>query len=335
MAGPAYVTRDTILDVGGYGSVIADRIDRAIFTASRRIEDTLNRRFYPLSAAVTYHEPYEPSHHVGDEAFWLKDDLQSASSVTVDGTADTDYVLLPKDGPPYNRIVVGSFRQVDTIITGVWGYGYTTATAGALDAAIAAVDTATCDVTGACSAAVGVGDLIAIEDERLIVTGRTAIDTAANLDGALTAQANDQTVTLSDGTGFVAGEELLIESERLKVLDVAGDDLTVERGYRGTTLASHADSTDVYGYRRLSLERGATGTTAATHADTTAITVYSPPPQIRDYALAEALNQLEQEGAGYARVVGSADNQREARGAGLADVRKQATRLRRVRKQAV
>jgi hypothetical protein len=79
MAGPAYVTRETILDVGGYGSVIADRIDRAIFTASRRIEDTLHRRFYPLSAAVTYHEPYEPSNHVGDEAFWLKDDLQSAS----------------------------------------------------------------------------------------------------------------------------------------------------------------------------------------------------------------------------------------------------------------
>ncbi len=330
---PAYVTRETVLDVGGFGSVIADKIDRAIFAQSRNIDETLHRHFFPLTAAVTFHEPYECSSHVGSSAFWLNSDLQSASGITVDGTANTDYTLLPKEGPPYNRIVIDSFFQVDTIITGVWGYSADTTAAGALSANIAAAGTATCDVTD--SSLIGVGDLITINTERMIVTGKTAIDTTVNVNDTLTADANDVTVTVTDGSGFNAGEEILIDSERMLITDIATNDLTVTRAYRGSTLAGHSTATDVYAYRRLSIDRGSTGSTAATHTAADTITVNTPPPVIRDWCLAEVLNQLAQEGSSYARVVGSGDNQREARGAGLVDIRKAGSRLRRVRKAAV
>lgn len=332
MAGPAYVTRETVMNVGGYGSVIADRIDRAIFSRSRTIEDDLHRHFYPVKAAYTYTE-HDESWWVSDAAFWLNRDLQSVSAITVDGSAPTTYVLLPKDGPPYNRISVDSYWNVDTIITGVWGWSNDTAAAGTLAAAVVSEAATTIDVTD--SYLVGVGDLITIDAERLIVTDKTAIDSTANLDGALTAAANNQTVTLTDATGFVAGEEILVESERMLIQDVTGNDLSVERAYRGSTLAAHDTAKDVYLYRRLTVERGATGTTATTHLISAAITRNVPPPQIRDWCLAEVLTQLEQEGAAYARVVGSGETQREARGAGLTDARYQARRLARVRIEAV
>ena len=71
----------------------------------------------------------------------------------MDGTAQATYTLLPKEGPPYNRIAIASFGQVDTIITGVWGYTNDTETAGALAAEISSTTATVCDVNGAGSAA--------------------------------------------------------------------------------------------------------------------------------------------------------------------------------------
>ncbi len=79
----------------------------------------------------------------------------------------------------------------------------------------------------------------------------------------------------------------------------------------------------MFAYRRLTIERGATGSTAIdTHVATDAVVRNVPPEPIRDWCLAEVLNQLSQESAAYARTIGSGDNQMEARGAGLVDVRK-------------
>jgi hypothetical protein len=336
MSGPAYVTRETVQTVGGFGSVIASKIDRAIFTQSRNIENQLLRHFYPLTEAHTFHDPYNDTSHVCDPGFWLNRDLLSATAVTVDGTAASSYTLLPKQGPPYDRIIVDGFDGLDTIITGDWGWSNDTKAAGTLAADITTTTAVTCDVDGDAAATIGVGDLMSVNTERMIVTGRTAIDSTANLNGALTADANNQTVTITDGSGFAVGEELLVESERMLILDIATNDLTVERAFRGSTLAAHNDATDVFAYRRLTIDRGATGTTAIdTSVATDAITVNVPPAPIRDWCLGEVLNQIAQETGAYARVVGSGDNQQEARGAGLKDLRREGARLRRYRTGAV
>ncbi len=333
MAGPAYATREDVLTATDYGSVIAAKIDRAIFSQSRLIDLTLHRFFYPLTEAVTYHEPIDRSSHVGSEAFWLNRDLQSASGITVDGTAETTYTLMPKEGPPYNRIVIASFQNVDTIITGVWGYSNDTETAGALAAAVASTTVTT--IVCSDGSLIGIGDLLTINAERFIVTGRTTLDTTANLNGALTESMANQTVTITDGTKVKLGEVILVESEKMLVTEVVTNDLTVERAYDGSTLAAHDTAKDVYAYRTLTVTRGATGSTAATHADTDAIVRNVPPGPIRAWCIAEAINQIEQESSGYARVVGSGDNQREATGAGLKSIRNQAMRYIRTRIKAI
>lgn len=333
MTAPAYVTRETVLNVGGFGATMATKIDRAIFNQSRAIDNQLHRHFYPLTAAVTYHSIYRSSSDVDGTGFWLERDLQSVTSVTVDGVAETSYTLLPKSGDAYNRIIVDGFYGVDTIITGVWGYGYGSESAGTITADIATTTAATCACSD--SSVVGVGDLITIGTEKMVVTGKTAADTTANLDGALTADASETTVTVDDGTQVNTGEEILVGSERMLVSDVTGNDLTVQRAHRGTTLAGHDTATDVYAYRTLTIARAAAGSTAATHTSADTISRNVPPPVIRDWCLAEVLNQIAQEAASYARVVGSGDNQREARGAGLNDARRGGQRYRRVRMAAV
>ncbi|MEA2000581.1 MAG: hypothetical protein U9N84_01640 [Actinomycetota bacterium] len=331
MTGVAYATREEVLAATDYGSVIHAKLDRLIVSKSRHIDNELLRHFYPLTEAVTYTE-YEPSWHVNEAAFWFNRDLQSVSEVTVDDdtkAAGTEYVLLPKQGPPYSRIAVDSYWNVDTVITGTWGFTNDTEPAGTL--AVALTDTTGVTVDASDGSSVGVGDLLHIGNERVIVTAKTAIDTTANLNGALTAAVNDQTVTVTDGTTVSVGEVLLVDSERMIVTDIVSNDVTVTRAYDGTTLATHTDTTDVYAYRRLTVERGATGSTAATHLVDVAITRNVPPGPIKDWCIALVINTIEQESSGYAKTVGTGDNQREATGKGLTEIRLEAMRYMRAR----
>ncbi len=72
------------------------------------------------------------------------------------------------------------------------------------------------------------------------------------------------------------------------------------------------------------MERGALGTTAATHNTATAVARHVVPALVRDLAIAEAINQLQQETSGYARVIGEGENAREGTGRSLFDLRKDA-----------
>ncbi len=331
----AYATREDVQAATDYGSVIATKIDRLIVSKSRHIEDTLHRHFYPLTEAVTYTE-YDPSFHVSAAAFWLNRDLQSVSSLTVDGTAKTvttDYVLLPKQGPPYDRVSVDSYWNVDTVITGVWGHTADTAPAGTL--AVALTDTTGTTVDASDGGLVGVGDMLIVGSERFGVTAKTVIDTATNTNGALTAAANNVTVTVVDGTKVKVGEIILVESEKMLVTVVVSNDLTVVRAVDGSVLAAHDTAKDVFAFRRLTVTRGEAGSTAATHLIDVAMTKNVPPGVIRDWCLALVINAVEQESSGYARTVGVGDNQREARGTGLVEMRKEALRYMRPRLAAV
>ena len=61
-----------------------------------------------------------------------------------------------------------------------------------------------------------------------------------------------------------------------------------------------------------------------------------PLPLVREFALAESINNVEQETAGYARTVGEGESLRSVSGAGLADVRNRAVNaFGRVRTRAV
>jgi hypothetical protein len=291
----------------------ARQIDRALESASRDVEDLCHRRFYPVQATRYFDWP-NPQ-RAASWRLWLDDnELITLTTLTSGGTiiASTDYFLEPnRSGPPYNRLEIdldsnaayggGDTHQRDIAITGLWGYRNTETTVGTLTEALDATETGV-DVNAAASAVLGVGSIIRVDSERMLVTGRQMADTGQNVGGAgLTAQANSVTLTVADGTAFAVDEILLVESERLLIVDIAGNQLTVIRAWDGTVLAAHTAGVDIYAARTLTVQRGALGTTAATHSTSAPIVRWDPPGLVRDLVIAEVMNRVTNEQAGYLR----------------------------------
>ncbi|MET8766323.1 hypothetical protein [Streptomyces sp. NPDC004658] len=315
---PVYATREDVqraLDTKPTARN-ASQIDRALQSASRDVEHLCHRRFYPEQGIRYFDWPdsqYRPSWRL-----WLDDsELISLTSITSGGvTIPLDDVLLEpnRSGPPYTRVEInigtsaawggGSTHQRDITITGLWGYRNDETTVGALAAAVSSATATTVTVDGPTAAAVGVGSVLRVDAERILVTGRTMADTGQNLGGTgLTAQQNNVAITVADGSGFAVDEVLLIESERMLIVDIAGNTLTVKRGWDGSVLAAHAAGVDIYASRTLTVTRGALGTTAATHTNGSSVVRWDAPGLVRDLVIAEAIGRLTSETSGYTRAL--------------------------------
>lgn len=319
MTAPAYATVEQVaaaLDVEPSGHDVA-RLKRAVLTASRNIDDTLHRHFYPLTETRTFRLGG------GGEGFYLNADLLSLTAATADDVAQTlsDITLSP-GAAPYSWVGV---TGVDVDLTGVWGYSNDTEAAGAINGAISDTTSTTLEVTD--GSLVGIGDLLTIDSERFIVTNRAFVDTTANITADLTANKNDQTVTVNDGTLLNVGETIKAGAERMLITDISSNTLTVERATDGTTLAAHSQPVDVYAARTLTVTRGATGTTAATHNDAATITRNVPPQPIVTWCIAEAMVTLAQETAAYGRTTQSGAELRH----GIDTIRQQGMKYRRLR----
>ncbi|KUF18462.1 hypothetical protein [Streptomyces silvensis] len=290
------------------------QVDRALESASRDIEALCHRRFYPELGTRLFDWPNAQG--ARPWRLWLDDsELVSVIALSSGGTviASTDYLLEPnRSGPPFNRLEIdldsnaafggGDTHQRDISITGLWGYRDDETAAGALAAAVSSASATTIAVDGPAAAVLGVGSVLRIGTERLLVTGRVMVDTGQSLGGSgLTAQANAVSVAVSDGAAFAVDEVLLVESERMLVVDIAGNTLTVKRAWDGSVLATHDAGVDIYASRALAVARGALGTTAATHSLAAAVQRWDPPGPVRDLTIAEAVTQVTSESAGYAR----------------------------------
>ena len=190
---------------------------------------------------------------------------------------------------------------------------------GSLTADLAASPTATASATWT-TARIGVGDILHVDNERVIITERTMVDSTQNLQTPLTASVADVTVAVTSGLSFAVDEILLLDSERMRVVDIAGNNLTVKRAWDGSVLAAHTGS-DIYTLTGIEISRGQLGTTIAAHSSGTTIYRHVVPSLVRDLAIAEAMSTLMQEGSGYARTAGSGENEREVSGRGLKGLR--------------
>ena len=204
-------------------------------------------------------------------------------------------------------------------MTGVFGHSDAQRDAGTLAVAIATTSATTCTVSD--GSLVGIGDVLKIDTERLIVTGRTWVTSAQT--GSLSASNADRTLAVATGSPFHVGEPLLIDSERVLIEDISGNTLTVKRAQGGSVLAVHTTAT-VYVSRVLEVLRGQLGSTAATHLINAPATALEPPALVHSLAIAEALNILLQESGGYSRETGSSDNRASQPGVGLDALRRQA-----------
>jgi hypothetical protein len=315
---PVYTTRETIKRALDQGEVARNNvnIDRCIETASRNAETLCHRHaFYPQVDTRKFDWPNEQD--ALSWRLWLDDHLLiSVTSMTSGGDAiSTSSIFLEpnRSGPPFNQLQIstassaafgiGSTHQQDISITGLWGWNDDHTTAGVTVEALDASETGV-DVDAAASARVGVGSILKIGTERLLVTERVQLDTGVNVGGAgLTNGKGDTALTVADGTVFAVGEVLLIDSERVLVTDIAGNTLVIERAFDGTNSAAHTTSSDIYAPRTLTVTRGALGSTAATHDNGATVSVWTVPPALRQLVTSEAIHELMQEQTGWFRTM--------------------------------
>lgn len=316
-----YTTREIIkrgLDISS--TARNDRqIDRCIESAARRVDGLCKRIFYPRIATKYFDWPNEQ--RAIPWRLWLDDtELISATSVISGGVTvpSSNYNLESnRVGPPYDRLEInistssalssGSTYQRAIAITGLWGYSNDEDTVGTAAEAMDASETGL-DVDAATAAEVGVGSILRIDDERLLVSGRTQLLTGQTLSGNLTANKNDVGVTVGSGAAFAIDEIITVDSERMLIVDITGNTLTVIRGYDGTILAPHTATTAIYAPRTLTVTRGAFGTTAAGHSNGATIYAWRPPASIRQLNTTEAIHELMQEQTGWFRTMSASSN---------------------------
>jgi hypothetical protein len=224
------------------------------------------------------------------------------------------------------------------VATGTWGAGADAdqvatlaADVGSSDSSIQVSDSSKCGVGDLLilgygrgeapfpSAAGYAGALAPFLGERVLVTDRATLATGLTQSGAgcTTISDTDNALTTTGSGALNVGEVLLLDQEQMLVTDTTGGIYTVVRAWNGTNLAAHGTAT-VYAYRQLSVTRAMYGTTATTASSGAAVFRHRVPSLVKDLAVAEAVNQILQEGSGYARTVGAGSDAHPAPGADLA-----------------
>lgn len=308
-----YTTREDVMGALDVKQTARNKryVDQAIEAASRNVEGQLHRRFYPLQATRFFDWPN--FQYAYPWRIWLDqwELLAVPASVTSGG------VTIPlsacnfepvNSGPPYTYLElrrdqpysfgVGSTPQRDVAINGPWGYRLTETALGATAASMDASQT-TVTVDGPTSARVGVGSILRIDSERVLVTERTLTSTGQT--ATIAGGKSNVTLPVANGAAYAVDEVLTLDAERMRVDDIAGNTLTVERAWDGTVLAAHTTAT-IYAPRTLTVTRGALGTTADSHGSASTVYRFEPPGLVEQLTRAEAIWSLLQERSGWARM---------------------------------
>lgn len=317
---PCYVTREEgrlALDIK-QSAYDDQKIDRALMGASGSVDAICQRLFYTQFATRTFDWPnfqytYPWKLYLNDDGV---NELAAAPTAVTSGSFLPVPVVIPTanvlprpiTGPPFTWIELrrdstSSFGnnttpQADISITGPFGYWMKQTSVGTLAAAI--TDTTGTTITVSSSGVVGVGDVLICESERMLVTDARYVSSGISfISGCTTAQANDVTMVVPDGTQFSPNEIILIDSEWILIQDIVGNNLIVKRAYSGSVLATHSPGL-VYVKRKLTVTRGDLGTTAATHNNGTALYIATIPDLVKSLAVAEFTVEIIQGTAGYA-----------------------------------
>lgn len=327
-----YASREDVKAVANIVTARDDRlVDDAIESGSRNVEGLLHRRFYPW---IGTRKLDWPNHQYARPwVLWLdNNEMISISALKVNNGVTTlgvsTYFLRRSDEvdePPYDKIEIdlgtsgafssGTTHQRAIWPTGIFGYTVSTTTVGTVSEVLDASETGV-DVSD--SSAIGVGDLLKVDSEYMTVTARSMVTTGQTvITTALTAQKNNVSILVTSGAALNVGELILIESERMRVEDIAGNTVTVERAIDGSVLAAHNTGVTIYAPRSLTVERGSVGSTADTHLISATLLKHAVPGLVKSLTIAYSLNQLQQQGAAYARVAGQGDNAKEFTGRGI------------------
>jgi len=337
---PTYATREEVKQAADIKLSARNdqQVDRAIEAASDGIDGLTHRVFYTTFATRYFDWPNFQATYpwkIYLDANELADVTTTVPVVTTGGNSPqtipaANALWGPWNyAPPFTRLELdrstsstfglGDTPQRDVRITGMFGYQDTFAPAGALAANITDTTSTTVQITN--GAAVGVGDVMMVGTERMLVTDKTMVSTGqTQQSGLTTAKTDDVTLGVTDGSKYFPNETLLLDSERVFATDVAGNNVTVKRAWDGTVLAAHSGAT-IYGLRQLTVVRGALGSTAATHANSAAVQIAVVPRLVKQLAIAEAVVDVAQQLGAYTTVQGDGASGITKIGQGLPDLR--------------
>jgi hypothetical protein len=341
---PTYATRRDVTsatDIAQTSDYFA-HVDSALMKAADDVDSLCKRRFYNVLETHYWDWPnYQRAYpwRIWFEQNELADVTVNVPVVTSGGTSIPSSVILwgPWMGsaaPPYrfleiNRSTsygfgVGQTPQQDVAITGLFGYWLKTRAAGTFAAAVSSTSATSVTVSDSSPTGLNPGDVLTVGTESMLVQDNALVSTGIALDGdgGTSDASNDNVLTLS-ATGLVVGEVITIDSESMLVTLVNGDTATVIRSYDGTSLETHSDNATVYACRQLTVERGFGGTTAATADEGATLTADIHPGQVKELALAEALNTVYQKTSAYARTVGEVPQATTVPGGSLPNLRQQ------------
>lgn len=309
---PWYATREDVKSALDFKESARNnpQVDRALAAATESVAGLCHRRFYPEFATRYFDWPVQ---YARPWRLWLDgNELISITSLTTGSQTLTPGTYLLRrsdfrDEPPYTRVEVdlntssafigGNIEQRDIQIVGLFGYRNDETVAGTVTAGASATAT-TLAVSN--SAAVGVGNLLRVGTERLVVTEKTMASTGQTLQAPVGDKKNEELLTVTNGAAYSIGETLLLDAERIRIVDIAGNNLIVRRAWDGSTLAAHTGST-IYALRSLTVTRGVLGTTAATITQGDSVSRWDPPGPVRQLCIAEAISELLQERSGWFR----------------------------------
>ena len=306
----------------------ATQVDRKIVSATEAVDGLCQRKFFPNDTTCTFDWPN--FQYAYPWRLWLDQyEMAAQPTLVVSGTYLPEPVVIPtgsyymdpiNEGPPYNALQLrrdmdSSFGnnttpQNDIGITGTFGYWMKTLPAGQLAAPITTLIQTTVQMNAGPLAGVGVGDLMIVDSERMLVTDSNYITTGIVTTGAggNSAQNSDNTLTVPDGTQFSAGEILLLDSEWMLLQAVFGNNLMVKRGWGGSVLSTHSNPA-IWANRLLTVQRGMLGTAAATHLINAPVVINEIPGIVKDVAIASAIIGITNEPAAYAILVPSYSSQ--------------------------
>jgi len=310
------------------------QIDDAIEQGARDVEGLTHRESFAPVLATRYFDYPSQTGRPPSWRLWLGHHaLLSLTSLTAGGGTQTitpaQYLLEPiNSGPPYNRIEInlggsgsfsaGSTHQRAIAATGLWGVSNERTSIGSLSGSLAGTVGATASLAWT-TARFGVGDLLFVDSEAVIITERTFVDSTQNLGATITASEADTTIAVSDGTGFAVEEIISIGSERMRIVDIVGNSLTVKRAWDGSQAAAHSINADIYALTGVELARAQAGTTIAAHSASAVVYRWVPPGLVATLNRAYALNTLLQERSGWNRALQtSQDTAVEFSGRGIA-----------------
>lgn len=290
-------------------------IQRAMEEGTASVEEQLRRYFYPI--LTTRYFQWPPSDTQSSQLLRLGKHglITKTGMVLVNGDGSTInntrlHLAPARYGPPFTKIQFdgafasnGTFPDKSIQITGLFGYRdeETLVTASTTQLTGTTVEVGN-------ASRIGVGSLIRIGTERLVVTAKGGWINSGNLAAITLADKNSaDTFTVTNGSFFHVGEEILIGSEVMQVQRIAVNTLTVKRAVDGSALQTHTATATVFVDRRLTVERAVLGTTAADTASGADVYLFRFPALVAQLCRAEVLTILGFDQAAYAVSSGSDD----------------------------